>query len=158
MTQNQGEKDEDMTNMHITIWNVIKTTKKVEQRSKNVHIKLEAQSNLILSLSQNPGVGCTKMDVRITYELCLGHSTYRRKYMEITFPTQLVSPQNSFGVDENRRNNLTSRIYQDVASMIFRPEGHVRPRVARPPPWPPPKPLSCIYSVAVNILDGFCLD
>jgi hypothetical protein len=49
-----------MTNMHITIWNVIKITKKVEERSKNVHIKLEAQSNSILSMSQNPGVGCTK--------------------------------------------------------------------------------------------------
>jgi hypothetical protein len=28
--------------MLITIWNVIKITKKVEERSKNVHIKLEA--------------------------------------------------------------------------------------------------------------------
>jgi hypothetical protein len=38
----QTEGDEDMTNMLITIWNVIKITKKVEERNKNVHIKLEA--------------------------------------------------------------------------------------------------------------------
>jgi hypothetical protein len=58
--------DEDMTNMHITIWNVIKITKKVEERSKNIPIKLEAQSNLISILCRNPGVGCTKIDVQIS--------------------------------------------------------------------------------------------
>jgi hypothetical protein len=101
-TQNQeGENDDGMTNMHITIWNVIKITKKVEERSKNVHIKLEAQSNSISSLSWNSGVGCTKMDVQIAYELRLSCSICLWKAEEIIFSTQLVSPQNSFGVDRN---------------------------------------------------------
>jgi hypothetical protein len=111
-----------MTNMHITIWNVIKITKKVEERSKNVHVKLEAQSNSISGLSQNPGVGCTKMNIQIAYELCFGRCTYPQKAKEITFLTQLVSPQNSIGVDGNRQNNLMSRICQDVASTILGPE------------------------------------
>jgi hypothetical protein len=97
-----------MINMHITIWNVIKITKKVEERSKIVHIKLEAQSNSILSLSQNPGVGYTKMDVQIAYEFRLGCSTYPRKPKEIIFPTQLVSAQNSFRVDANRQNPMAA--------------------------------------------------
>jgi hypothetical protein len=90
--------------MHITIWNVIKITKKVE-RSKNVHIKLEAQSNSISSRYLNPIVGCTKTDVQIAYELSLGCSTYPWKPKEITFPTQIVSHQNSFRVDGNHQNN-----------------------------------------------------
>ena len=75
-----------------------------------------------------------------------------------TFQSQLVPYQNTLGVDGNHRNKLVSRICRDAASTTFGPEGLVRPRVARPPPWPPPKPLTCIYSVAVNRLDGFCLD
>ena len=51
-----------------------------------------------------------------------------------TFQSQLVSCENIFGVDGNRRNKLMSRICQDAASTTFGPEGLVRPRVARPPP------------------------
>ena len=49
------------------------------------------------------------------------------------------------GVDGHRRNNMMTRICLDAAMPVFGPEGLVFPRVARPPPWPPPS-LSLIYT------------
>jgi hypothetical protein len=41
--------------------------------------------------------------------------------------------------DGNRRNKMTSRICQKSVTPVSWPKGLVHPRVARPPPWPPPE-------------------
>ena len=74
-----------------------------------------------------------------------------------TFQFQLVPYQNMLGVNRNHRNNVTFRIYYGATTPGFGPKGLVRPRVARPPPWPPSKPLTCIYSVAINRLEWVLL-
>jgi hypothetical protein len=103
--------------------------------------QLELESNSISRPVRTAGVGCTKTDAQATYGLRFGRSTYRRKAKEISFPTQVVSCQNSLGVDANRQNKMTSRICQGAATPVFGPRGLVHPRVTRPPPWPPPSPL-----------------
>src|SRR5579859_7174170 len=53
----------------------------------------------------------------------------------MTFPMTPVSPQNSFGVNRKRRNNITSRICQGAAPPSFGPLGRVScwsPLGARP--------------------------
>jgi hypothetical protein len=43
------------------------------------------------------------------------------------------------GADDNRQNNMTSRICHKSATPIFGPKGLVHLRVAWPPPWPLPE-------------------
>jgi hypothetical protein len=43
------------------------------------------------------------------------------------------------GVDGNRHNKMTSRIYLKSGTPVFGPKGLVNLRVARPSPWPPPE-------------------
>ena len=145
-TQNhEGENDEDMTNTHTT-----KAQVKMEFKAQSTF-----KSNLFASPVRTARAGLTKTDAQTAYGLRFGRSIYRWKAKEISFPTQLVSPQNLVGVDGNRRRKMMPRICH---APIFRSKGLVLPRVVWPPPWPPPSPLSCIYSVAIIGVDGFCLD
>jgi hypothetical protein len=119
--------DEDMTNTHMT-----KGQAKIEFKAQST-----LKSDLFASPVRTAGAGLTKTDAQATYGLRFGRSMYRWKAKEISFPTQLIPYQNTFGVDGNRRNNRTIRICLDAATPVFGPEVLVLPRVARPPPWPP---------------------
>jgi hypothetical protein len=46
------------------------------------------------------------MDIQIASELCFGCFTCAQKDNGITFPLQLVSYQNSSGINENHQNNI----------------------------------------------------
>ena len=96
------EDDENMSNKHMTLWNMMKINKKGEEGKKNVYTELEVPSNSSSSLSRSPVPGCTKNDVKVAYELDFVRSTYPRKAKEIRFPTQPVPCQSKLGVDSNR--------------------------------------------------------
>ena len=136
-----------MRGMHMT-----KAQEKMEFKAQS-----EIESNLFTSSVRTAGQGLTKTDAQAIYGLRFGRSTYRWKDKEITFPTQLVPRQNSLSVDGKVHRKLTTRICVGAAALVFGPVGLLLPRVSRPPPWPPPTPLSSIYSVASIRLDGFCL-
>jgi hypothetical protein len=120
----ESPSDEDMTNTHMT-----KAQAKIEFKAQST-----LKSDLFASPVRTAGAGITKTDAQATYGLRFGHSIYRWKAKEISFPTQLIPYQNTYGVDRNRRNNMTTRICLDAAMPVFGPEGLVLPRVARPPP------------------------
>ena len=120
--------DEDITNMHTT-----KAQAKIEFKAQST-----LKSDLFPSPVRTAGAGLTKTNTQATYRLRFGCSTYQRKAKEIIFPIQVVPYQNTLGVDGNRRNNMMTRICLDATMPFFGPEGLVRPRVARPPPWAPP--------------------
>jgi hypothetical protein len=120
----ESPSDEDMTNTHMT-----KAQAKIEFKAQST-----LKSDLFASPVRTAGAGITKTDAQATYGLRFGHSIYCWKAKEISFPTQLIPYQNTYGVDRNRRNNMTTRICLDAAMPVFGPEGLVLPRVARPPP------------------------
>ena len=125
-----------MTNTHMT-----KAQAKIEFKAQST-----LKSDLFASPVRTAGAGLTKTDAQATYGLRFGRSIYRWKAKEIRFPTQLIPYQNTLGVDANRRNNMTTRIYLDAETPVFGPEGLVLPRVARPPPWAPLASLFYIHS------------
>jgi hypothetical protein len=71
------------------------------------------------SPSRSPGAAFTKTDTRVAYGLGFRCSLYGSKYTFITIPMAPVSGPNSFGVDGNRPNKLTSRIYPGAATLFF---------------------------------------
>ena len=89
------------------------------EASKGVQPKLEAQSNSTSSLFRTPGTARTKMDATVTYGLRFGHTLYGWKDNSNTLLMALVSGPNSFGVDRNPQNKMTSRICLGVASPFF---------------------------------------
>jgi hypothetical protein len=99
----------------------------------------EFKSSLFTNQVRTAGVVLTKTDAQTTYGLHFRCSRYRWKAKKISFPTQLVPHQNMLGADGNRHNKMTSRICQKSATPVFGPKGLVHPRVAWPPPWPPPE-------------------
>ena len=115
-------------------------------------VKMELQAQLVLesnSISRpvrTTEVGLTKTDAQTTYGLRFERSTYRWKANVISFPTQLVSHHFDFRDDRKSRRNVMDKICQGAATPVFVPAGLVRPRVARPPPWPPPTSLFYIHS------------
>jgi hypothetical protein len=78
----------------------------------------------------------TKMDAHATYGTRFRHSRHCWKAKDIIFPTQLTPCQNNLRANQNRRNKMASRICQKSATPVFGPKGFLRPRVARPSPWP----------------------
>jgi hypothetical protein len=82
--------------------------KKVLMSQGDMHEKVVNQSNLKL-LSSSPtwslGPPHIEIDVRITYDLRFGCSTYARKAKEITFPMELVSCPTKFRVICNHQNS-----------------------------------------------------
>jgi len=91
---------------------------------------------------RNSGAAHTKMVTQVAYVLCFARSTYAWKAKEISFPMDLAPCKNSSGVNGNRRNNITSRIYQGAAPLSF---GLLARVPCWPkwwtPPWPPPATL-----------------
>jgi hypothetical protein len=105
--------------------------------------EFQTQGELKSCLFANPvrtvGLVLKKMDAQATYGPRFRHSRHSWKAKDISFPTQLISCQNTLRADQNCRNKMASRIYQKSAMPVFGPKGFLHPRVARPPPWPLPK-------------------
>ena len=110
--------------------------------SKDSQGELEAQSKSISSLLRSPGAACSKNNVAATNGVHFGRSLYGWKDNFKKLPMELVLGLNSFGVDRNRQNNMTSRICQGVAPPSF---GLLARVPCWPkwwtPPWPPPATL-----------------
>jgi hypothetical protein len=96
------------------------------------------KSNLFANPVRTPRVGLTKMDAQATYGLRFRRFRYRWKDKKIIFPTHLVPHQNMIVADGNHRNKRMSRICHKSVMPVSWPKCLVHPRVARPPPWPPP--------------------
>ena len=89
---------------------------------------------------RNSGAAHTKTVTQVAYVLRFGRSTYVWKAKEISFPMDLAPCINSYGVNRNRRNNLTSRICQSAAPPSFGLLAHVPCRAKWPKWWTPPRP------------------
>jgi hypothetical protein len=107
----------------------------VMMTNKDVQHKLEAQSNKNSSLSRPPGLVCLKLVTQDASGLCFRWSTYGWKANLIRKPIQVVSHQNLFRINRNRRNKSASRICHGAATPSFGPLDHVSslgPLGARP--------------------------
>jgi hypothetical protein len=98
--------------------------------------EVEAKSNSSSSPVRSPGAVRNKTEAQVAYGLGFGRSIYGWKQNFIELPMALVSYQNSFRVNGNRRNKLTSRICQSAVSTVwlgFRPKLRA-PLLGRPKP------------------------
>ena len=93
--------------------------------SKDIQQEPEARSNMISSLPQPPGPVYLKLVTQDASGLRFRRSTYGWKANLIRKPIQVVSHQNLFGINGNRRNNSASRICQGAATPSFGPLDHV---------------------------------
>jgi hypothetical protein len=75
--------------------------------------------NLFASSFRTVGVNLMKTDAHATYGLYFGCSRNCWKAKEISFPTQLISHQNTLGIDGNHHNKMMSKIYQKLATHVF---------------------------------------
>ena len=73
------------------------------------------------SPSRGPGPVCHKTDHTGASRLHFRRSTYGWKANLIRKPIQVVSHQNMFRINGNRRNKSASRIYQGAATPSFGP-------------------------------------
>ena len=105
-------------------------------------VELEAQSKSSSSLLRSPGAARTKINAQAAYGVRFGCFLYGWKHNFKELRMALVWGPNSFGVDGNRRNNMTSRICQGAAPPCFGLLAHVPcwPKWWTPP-WPPPATL-----------------
>ena len=87
----------------------------------DVQQKLEAQSNMISSLSRPSEPVCLKLVTQDASGLRFQRSTYGWKANLIRKPIQVVSHQKLFGINRNRRNKSASRICQGAATPSFGP-------------------------------------
>jgi hypothetical protein len=74
-----------------------RSIKKVLESQGDMHEKVMNQSNLELpssSPSRSSGPPHIQIDVQNAYDLHFGHSTYARKFKEISVPMALVSCPN----------------------------------------------------------------
>jgi len=83
---------------------------------KDVQVKVEARTKSTSSTIRSPGPVYTKTGALVAYVLGLGRSLCGWKAKKVTFPMVLVPHPNSFEVNGNRPNKLTSRIYPVDAS------------------------------------------
>jgi hypothetical protein len=77
----------------------IRDTKDVLLNPRNVHAKVDIQSNLefqnvTLSLNQSPGPPCLEIDAQDAFELRFGYSTSAWKKGEVYFPNKIGFNQN----------------------------------------------------------------
>jgi hypothetical protein len=106
--------------------------------------EVEAKSNSSSSPVRSPGAVRNKTEAQVIYGVGFGRSIYGWKTIFIELPMALVSCKNSSRGNGNRRNKLTSRICQSVASIVLL---GLRPKLGAPHPWPPPtlgRPVSYI--------------
>jgi hypothetical protein len=128
-TQNQeGENDE-----YMDVNYMVKAKSIIDSQAQ------EKLNSSLFDLVRTARVGLTKMDAQVTYGLRFRCFRYCWKAKKISFPTHLVSHQNMLEADGNRYNKMTSKIYQKSVTPVSWPKGLIHPRVARPPPCPPPE-------------------
>jgi hypothetical protein len=96
--------------------------------------EVEAKSNSSSSLVRSPGAVRNKTDAQVAHGVGFGRSIYGSKQNFIELPMPSVSSQNSFRVNGNRQNKLTSRICQSAASTVWL---GLRPKLGAPHPWSP---------------------
>ena len=105
-------------------------------------LKSQSSTTWTLFHSRIPEAVCTKNDATTIYGVRLRRSLYGWKDNFKELPMELVLGLNSFGVDVNRQNNMTSRICQGAAPPSF---GLLARVPCWPkwwtPPWPPPATL-----------------
>ena len=87
--------------------------------SKDVRIKMEAQTDSSSFQFRIPGTARNKMDAQVAYGVGFGRSLYGWKDNFKTLPMELVSGPNSLGVDGDRLHKLTSRFYSGTATPSF---------------------------------------
>jgi hypothetical protein len=97
-------------------------------------LEVEAKSNSNSSPVQSPGAVPNKTDAQVAYGVGFGRSIYGWKHNFIKLPMALVLFQNSFRVNGNRRNKLTSKICQSAALTVWL---GLRPKLGAPHPWSP---------------------
>ena len=83
---------------------------------EDVQVKVEAQTKSTSGAIRSSGPVFTKTGAQVAYVLGLGRSLYGWKAKKITFPMVLVPHPNSFRVNGNRPNKLTTRICHRAAS------------------------------------------
>ena len=87
--------------------------------SKDVRIKMEAQTGSTSFQFRSPGTGRTKTDAQVAYGVGFGRTWYGWKDNFKTLPMALVAGSNSSGVDGNRLWKLASRICPGAASLLL---------------------------------------
>ena len=103
---------------------VSKSRRRPEANSVRVP-EVEAQSNSNSSLPRPLGPVFLKLVTQDTFGLCFQRSTYGWKANLIRKPIQVVSHQNPFRINNNRRNKSASRICQGAATLSVGPLDHV---------------------------------
>ena len=86
-----------------------------------IFFKVEAQSNSSSSPVRAPGPVCLKLVTQDASGLRFGRSTYEWKANLIRKSIQVVSRQNTFEINGNRRNKSASRICQGATTSSFAP-------------------------------------
>jgi hypothetical protein len=124
----EGEDDEDMTHMHLTINESCISEEGVQQGcqsheggSRQIQFESPRWKPKQLKFESVRGSGAAH-DVLVapaTYGVRFGRSTYGWKSKKITFPMAPVSCLNSIRVNGNRREKWTSRICQKTAPMLL---------------------------------------
>ena len=99
---------------------VSKSRRRPEANSVQVP-EVEAQSNSSSSLPQNPGLVFLKLVTQDASGLRFRRSTYGWKANLIRKPIQVVSHQQTFGINGNCRNKSAFRIYQGAVTPSFGP-------------------------------------
>jgi hypothetical protein len=103
--------------------------------SKDVQMKMEAQTGSTSFQFRTPGTARTKMDAHVAYGVGFGCSLYGWKDNFNKLPMAPVSDPNSSGGDGNRLHKLTSRICSGATMPSFGLLGRVScqgPFEARP--------------------------
>ena len=96
----------------------------VWRTSKGARVNMEVQTKSTLTPFRSLGAVCIKLVIQVAYGLHFWCSTNGWKDNLIRKPMEVVPLQNSIRINENHRNKLISRIYQDAASPSFGPFGH----------------------------------
>jgi hypothetical protein len=94
--------------------------------------EVEAKSNSSSSPVQSSGAVRNKTDAQVAYGVGFGRSIYGWKQNFIKLPMAPVLCQNSFRVNGNRRNKVTSRICQSAALTVWL---GLRPKLGAAHPW-----------------------
>ena len=84
--------------------------------SKDIRIKVEAQTDSTSFQFRTPGTTRRKMDAQVAYGVGFGSTIYGWKDNLKKLPMALVSGPNSTVIDGNRPSNMTSRICLGAAT------------------------------------------
>jgi hypothetical protein len=94
----------------------------VHKTRKDGQIELEAQPTSSSTWSQSPRLVHANLDAQMSSSgLYFGWSIYVRKTEKTIFIMDLVPCQNSFRINGNHQNMITSRVDLSVASPFFNP-------------------------------------